>query len=109
MRNTTLNPWRCPLKGSFSHWRSFLAAMALMPLFAGNLHATATVTSLGGGSTSQPFSGYVEGNTWSTAKFAMPTSLALDPSGTFLFVADYTNSAIRLVSNVGDHASSTTI
>jgi sugar lactone lactonase YvrE len=38
----------------------------------------------------------------------MPTGMALDPSGTFLFIADYNNSAIRLVSNVGDTASSTT-
>jgi len=82
--------------------------LAATLLARGSLHATATVYSLGGGSIKPPYSGYVEGNTWTTAMFGRPTGMALDPSGTALFIADYTNNAIRLVSSVGDRVNSVT-
>lgn len=89
-------------------WLLALAALGFTLLPCGKLHAQATVTTLGGGSAVKPYDGYVDGNTLTAAKFDMPAGLALDPSGTYLFIADYTNNAIRLVSNLGDTANSVT-
>src|ERR1035437_5919591 len=109
MNNTTLKPWSRPFKKIFfSQWPRLLAALGLLLLTSGRLQAQPTVTSLGGGSVAPPFYGYIEGNTWSVAKYNMPTGMALDPSGTYLLMADYNNNAIRLVSHVGDHAASLT-
>ena len=47
-------------------------------------------------------------STFSAAQFNYPSGLALDPSGTILFVADYTNNAVRKISNVGNNATSLT-
>src|ERR1039457_3596074 len=109
MRNTTLKPWQWRVKNMLcSHGTRGLAALGLLLLSSGNLQATATVATLGGGSTAKPYSGYIDGNTLGVAKFAMPAGMALDPAGTSLFVADYANNAIRLVSKVGDAANSVT-
>jgi sugar lactone lactonase YvrE len=86
---------------------SGLAALGLLLLSGGDLYAQATVTTLGGGSVSAPYSGFVNGNTLTTAKFSMPAGMALDASGN-LYIADYTNNAVRLVSAAGNTASSTT-
>lgn len=109
MRKMTLNPWSWRFKSVFfSHWPRGLAALGLLLLSSGHLHATATVTTLGGGSTSAPYYGNLDGNTLSVAMFNMPAGMALDPSGTALFIADYNNNAIRLVSQVSDTANSVT-
>ncbi len=42
------------------------------------------------------------------AKFNFPAGLALDPSGSYMFVADYNNNTIQMVSDVGSKSSSTT-
>jgi hypothetical protein len=52
--------------------------------------------------------GYVNGNTYSQAQFNYPAGIALDPSATSLFVADYNNNAIRWVNNLGNQSSSFT-
>jgi DNA-binding beta-propeller fold protein YncE len=52
--------------------------------------------------------GYVDGNTFSTAQFRFPAGIALDPSGSLLFVADDTNNAIRMINKLGDRAASST-
>ena len=72
------------------------------------LWAQATVTTLGGGALNLPYAGDVNGNTLTTAMFNGPQGMALDPSGTFLFIADYNNNAVRLVSQVGNTAASMT-
>jgi sugar lactone lactonase YvrE len=72
------------------------------------MQAQATVTTIGGGSATKPYSGFINGNTLTQAKFALPAGLAMDPSGTVLFVADYTNNAIRMVSQAGNTAASVT-
>ncbi len=106
MRNTTLNLWRLDLFSS--HWPRALAALGLLLFASATRLEASNVTTLGGGSVARPYYGDIDGNTLSAAKFNMPTGLALDPSGTTLFVADYTNNAIRLVSQVGNAASSMT-
>ena len=83
----------------------------MLPCLVNQLHAVPNVTSLGGGPLDPPngpFYGDTDGNTWTEAQFHTPTGMALDPSGTFLFLADYDNSAIRLISDVGSQANSVT-
>jgi hypothetical protein len=43
-----------------------------------------------------------------SAKFNFPAGIALDSSGTYMFVADYNNNAIRLVYDLGNKSSSIT-
>jgi sugar lactone lactonase YvrE len=109
MKNLTLQP----LTGFLAGLRSTtvglaLATAGLMLLARGNVYAVATVTTIGGGSISAPYYGYVNGNTLSAAKFNMPSGMALDASGTTLYIADYTNNAVRLVSSAGNTGSSVT-
>lgn len=88
-------------------WVTFLLVSLLV------LDSTAlatTVTSLGGGpgpQGSRPW-GYVDGNTASVSLFNLPSGMALDPCGTILYIADYTNNAVRAVLSVGDSANSQT-
>jgi len=69
-----------------------------------NLMAMAVVDTLTGG----PFQGnpryygYVDGNTATTAQFHTPIGLALNRAGTFLFVADRDNNAIRQLDLAGN-------
>jgi len=91
-----------------------MLAAALLPCLVNQLHATnpPRVTTLGGGTLNPPnppFYGTNDGNTYTDAQFHNPAGMALDPSGTFLFLADYDNSAIRLISAIGDPADSETI
>lgn len=58
------------------------------------LHAQTTVTTLGGGQPSK-FYGYRDGDTLHSALFHTPCGLAIDTSGTYLFVADRDNNSIR--------------
>jgi sugar lactone lactonase YvrE len=85
-----------------------LAALSLALCSGVSLHAQSTVATMGGGSTTKPYSGYVNGNTLTLAKFSMPAGLAMNPSGTTLFMADSSNNAVRMVSQAGNTASSTT-
>ena len=103
MRNTTLRPWTWRLASWGSGRRAAaLTVLGVGLLSRGNLLAQATVTTLGGGSIGAPYSGYVDGNTLTAAKFDMPSGMALDPSGTVLFIADYANNAIRMVAPIGN-------
>ena len=88
---------------------ALLGVLAVHLLSCGSLQAQATVTTLGGGSATKPYSGYVDGTTLTQAEFNTPAGMALDPSGTVLFIADYGNNAIRMVSQVGVTATSVTL
>lgn len=90
-----------------SRWTLALAALSLVLLSCGNAQAQATVTTIGGGNVSPPYSGFVDGNTLTTAEFSMPSGMAFDGSGN-LYIADYTNNAIRVVSTPGNTGSSVT-
>jgi hypothetical protein len=112
MRTRTFQPWSGRLKKFLGSWPGFVLAAALLPCFSNQLHAVPQVLTLGGGTLNPPnppFYGTNDGNTWSDAQFHTPMGMALDPSGTFLFLADYDNSAIRLISDVGNHANSETV
>src|SRR5580658_7508480 len=98
MKRTTLKQRMLRLK-SLSAGTAMLAAAGLLLASPGGALAQ-TVTTIGGGSVSPPYWGNVNGNTLSTAQFDMPCGMALDSSGN-LYVADYTNNAIRLVSSAG--------
>ena len=66
----------------------------------------ATVTTLTDANHGKP--GYKNGNTFSAAQFRVPSGIALDPSGTALFMADSSNNAVRMVNYLGDKANSYT-
>src|SRR6266446_476083 len=67
-----------------------IALLALL-LGAANLTALPVVSTISGG----PSYGYADGDTLQVALFHTPLGLALDSSGSFLFVADRDNNAIR--------------
>jgi sugar lactone lactonase YvrE len=52
--------------------------------------------------------GYVDGLTTGVAQFNFPCGLALDPSGSSLFIADCTNNALRVISSLADPSASIT-
>ena len=88
-----------------------LRLLGLAALLAGTLasfsaSAQATVTSLTEAHYGKP--GNKNGNTFTAAQFHFPAGIALDPSGTRLFVADCTNNAIRMVSSLGNRTTSQT-
>ena len=64
-----------------------------------------TVTTLSGA-----FAGYRDGLTYnsSPAQFNMPYGIAVDPKGNWLFVADYNNNALRLITHAGNRSTSYT-
>ena len=90
-----------------SRFRRLARALGLVLALAGT-HAfgQATVTSLTDANHGK--AGFVNGNTFNTAQFRFPAGIALDPSGTLMFVADATNNAIRMVNNLGNQSSSWT-
>ena len=94
MKNKILKPW---LRGC--------AALGLA-LLASNLRAQ-TVTTIGGGAPAAPYSGYQDGPTLQ-ARFNQPAGLAMDPGGNYLFVADYSNNVVRIITQPGTGASTTT-
>ena len=101
-----MNSWKL---GSFSFLNLALAVSFLLTSL--DAFAQATVTTLTwAGSSQSPYinNGFKDGNTHDTAKFRFQAGIALDPSGTRLFIADYTNNAIRMVNNLGDASASYT-
>jgi len=109
MSRIDLKPQRLPSKSPLPARCAWaLAALASVLISATHLHAQATVLTLGGGAIVKPYSGYIDGNTLTTAKFSQPSGMALDPSGSYLFVADYTNNAVRLLSQLGSSSGTTT-
>jgi hypothetical protein len=82
-------------------------ALAGMFLLAGvNAFAQATVTTLADANHGK--AGYKDGNTFSAAQFSFPAGIALDPSGTTMFLADCTNNAVRMITYLGNKTSSYT-
>ena len=108
MKNKTLKPPLCRWKSLPGCCAGLLVVLGTLLVAPSRLWAQATVTTLGGGALNLPYAGDVNGNTLTTAMFNGPQGMALDPSGTFLFIADYNNNAVRLVSQVGNTAASTT-
>jgi len=109
MKNTAFRYWSGLTRARRPDYWPVLLVLVSWLLFSPNrLQAQAMVTTIGGGATSKPYSGYINGDTLTEAMFAKPAGLAIDNSGTLLFVADYTNNAIRLVSAAGDISSSVT-
>ena len=72
----------------------------------GLAQSSATVTTLTDAKHGK--AGYKNGNTFYQAQFRFPAGLCLDPSGTYLFVADMTNNAVRMITSVGNRDSSVT-
>lgn len=95
--------------GQTGNGRHFCARMlgfaltGVLALSSIKAFSQAIVTTLGGN-----YSGYKDGNTFNYAKFNLPAGIALDPSDTTLFMADYKNNAVRMVTAVGDKTSSYT-
>ncbi len=50
----------------------------------------------------------IDGNTLHQALFNQPSGLALNPAGSYLFVADYGNNVVRFITAPGNTATSTT-
>ncbi len=94
MKNKILKPW---LRG---------CAVLGLAWLASDVHAQ-TVATIGGGASTAPYSGYRNGTTLQ-AGFNQPSGLALDPAGHYLFVADYSNNVVRIITSPGNTASSTT-
>lgn len=94
MRNIILKPWT-----------KVCAALSLA--LAASQAPAQTVTTIGGGNISAPFQGYVDGHTLS-ARFNQPSGLALDPQGNYLFLADYNNNVVRLITAPGNTSTSST-
>ena len=87
-----------------------LALLILSLAVAADLHADPQVKSIAGGPKS--FNalnyGYRDGQTFTNAQFNTPSALAINTSGTFMFVADRTNNAIRQITMPVDVAASQT-
>lgn len=108
MKSTIFNrPWRAIESGCSSLPAARIACAAAvlllttLSLSAGVKNGVLVESLCGGGlpDTNGHFYGYVEGDPMSgiDAKFSTPIGLALDSSGDYLFVADATNNAIRVV------------
>ncbi len=81
----------------------FAALATLIPIGAFGQATVATLTDANHGQ-----AGYKDGNTFYTAQFNGPAGIALDPSETYLFLADSNNNAVRLITSVGVTSSSYT-
>ena len=102
---------------SWNNWcRSALVLSVIVMLVSTHAFAQATVTTLantynraGAGKASALNVGFLTiGASTTSAKFNLPMGIALDPSGTAMFVADYNNNAIRYVYGLGNSSSSIT-
>ena len=91
------------MKFSACSQRRILTVLSLPLLSAANLYAQVTLTTLGGA-----FAGYHDGITYGStpAQFNMPYGIAVDPAGNWLFVADCTNNALRLITHAGNRTTS---
>src|ERR1017187_6152796 len=79
--------------------RSIIVMVALL-LAATNLFATTTVSLLSGGPNPEhgiASAGFVDGDITTDAEYHTPCGIAVDLSGNYLFVADNTNNAIRVL------------
>jgi len=109
MRNTLLKPLLRQLHSTLAfRWPLALAVTGLALLSQGEAQAQTTVTTIGGGSTSSPYYGYADGSTLHASKFYAPAGMALDPSGSTLYIADCSNNMVRVVSSAGNTGSSVT-
>ncbi len=75
------------------------------------LHAQPVVETLTGGwwqGNTTTFYGSTNGSTFRVAQFNFPSGLALDLTGSNLYVADFTNNSVRLISNLGNTNTSLT-
>ncbi len=79
-------------------------------LVSGPLMANPVLTTVAGGPSqlNPRYYGDIDGPTATVAQFNYPCGLALDPSGTSLFIADCTNNALRVISSLGDASASIT-
>ena len=97
----------------FQYWRRCCscALTAIIMVISANTFAQSTVTTLANtynrAGAGKP-SALGVGVSTIAAKFNFPAGIAIDSSGTYMFVADYNNSAIRYVYGVGDKSSSIT-
>jgi len=96
--------------GESSSWKiaTFLLAVCC---FGFPAFSQVTVTTIGGGPTNFPAGlpyGFADGSTLQISQFNGPNGIALDPSGTILYVADTTNGAVRRLDSVGTPTSRTT-
>ncbi|MGO8677970.1 MAG: hypothetical protein ACLQVX_19150 [Limisphaerales bacterium] len=84
--------------------------LPLCLLLAGPLMANPVLKTVAGGpSQLDPrYYGYVDGATAGVAQFDFPCGVALDPSGSCLFIADCTNNAVRVISSLSDLTTSIT-
>ncbi|MCX6896624.1 MAG: NHL repeat-containing protein, partial [Verrucomicrobia bacterium] len=83
----------------------------LLAITPGSLQAQPVVKTLTGGwwqYNTTTFYGNTNGNTFAVAQFNFPSGLALDLSGSTLYVADFTNNTVRQISNLGDITNSLT-
>jgi hypothetical protein len=90
----------------------WLAGLMVMTMVLGSARAT-VVTTLGGypsgSAVLYPINTFhVPGGSGAGAQFNIPSGIALDPSGTNLFLADYNNNAVRLITKLGDKVNSLT-
>ncbi len=104
-------------KGRLAGWAALVACLAVLacaPALRAQIdyeETNVTVTTIGGGPPpgnlcASP-AGFVDGNTLEASQFDGPVDAALNSQGT-LFIADYTNNAIRIVTSVGDAVNSIT-
>ena len=104
MKTTLFNrPWRASHQAFPGPWAAQAALTAALLLLAtaslrAGVQNGVVVGSVCGGGL-PPFAGYREGNpiTGVDAKFNTPIGLALDSTGEYLFVADSSNNAVRVV------------
>jgi hypothetical protein len=96
-------------------WAALLTCLALAPALQAQVNyeeTNVTVTTIGGGPPPNNFcaspAGFVDGSTLQQSQFDGPVALALNSQAT-LFIADKTNNAVRMVTSVGDTASSATV
>ncbi|HXP59249.1 MAG TPA: hypothetical protein VN829_02100 [Dongiaceae bacterium] len=84
--------------------------VSLCLLLCGPLLANPVLTTVAGGPSqlNPRFYGDVDGPTTTFAQFNFPCGLALDPSGSSLFIADCTNNAVRMISSLGALSASLT-
>jgi hypothetical protein len=96
-----------------------LLTCLLAPAFAPALRAqvnyfetNVTVATIGGGQPASDFcaspAGFVDGPTLEYSQFDGPVAMALNSQAT-LFIADYSNNAVRMVTAVGDTVNSLTV